>query len=85
MARLTRHGWVAEAGRTPEQVDEAERRLRRSGPTQSDEERRAAGRVALRVWLPADVHARLERLAEGSSKKATIIRAIEALEKIDSR
>jgi len=49
-----------------------------SGPTQTAEQRRAAGRVRLSTWLPAEAAADLDELRDvwGTTIVETITRAI---------
>lgn len=64
MARLTRHGFVSEAGRTHEEVDEAERKLTRSGTaTMSRGTRAARGRPLVTLSLSSEALARLDAIA----------------------
>jgi hypothetical protein len=64
MARLTRHGFLSEAGRTPAEVDEVERSLNRSGTaTMSRGTRAARGRPLVTLSLSTEALARLDALA----------------------
>lgn len=64
MARLTKAGWVSEAGRAAAEVDEAERKLNRSGtPTMPRAARAARGRPLVTLSLSADALARLDAIA----------------------
>jgi hypothetical protein len=78
MARLTRGGFVSEAGRTPAEVDEVERRLNRSGTaTMSRGTRAARGRPLVTLSLSTEALARLDAIA--AERGQTRSGAVEAL------
>ena len=75
MARLTRHGIVSEAGRTPAEVDAVEERLSRSGTPTTPNAKRTRPMVTL--TLSPEALARLDLLR--SERGQTRSGAVEAL------
>lgn len=63
-------GWLREHGVTRPSPSG------KSGTTQTAESRRAAGRVRLEVWIDKEVADRLDELAAGSTRSATIARLV---------
>lgn len=75
MTRVTRHGVVAEAGRTPAEVDAALERLSRSGtPTMAKTVRAARGRPVVNISLSSEALARLDAIAaeRGQSRSGAV-------------
>lgn len=72
--------YVCESHRAEEEQAASERRLeqrrKRSGPTQTDADRRAAGRVRVVVWLSAEEAEVLDALADGSTRRDAIGRLL---------